>query len=372
MTALRKLCQLGFRLRLLKATPLACLSLSACFNIGQMKLEEDQLGYSRAVSVSQRQQTLLNVIRLRYGEAPTFLDITQVIAGYQLQRNVTGGFEVFPNAPTGTYLSATASAQLQESPTFTFQPVTGDHYAQNFLRPLSPAELLPLAQGGLPIDVLFRLAVQSVGNLRNSTGLVASGGEGSPGFFVLIHDLRKMQIAGLLGIRLENKTEGKDKKPPPGPGKVYLTLAPAEDADLAATEESVRRLLEISSSVTDLEVVYGRTAPTRGQLALLTRPMLGVLGQLAFQADVPDEDVALGKTKASVANIGLEWRPVVVIHSAGERPGKEFAAITYEDHWFWIDDRDFDSKLAFSVVSVLLSLAETSSSPGTVITIPAG
>ncbi len=372
MTAPVTLRQHGSRPLLSKAAPLACLSLSACFSLGHMKLEEDQLGYSRAVSVSQRQQTLLNVIRLRYGEAPTFLDITQVIAGYQLQRSVTGGFEVFPNMPPGTYLSATASAQLQESPTFTFQPVTGDHYAQNFLRPLSPAELLPLAQGGLPIDVLFRLAVQSIGNLRNSTGLVASGGEGSPGFFELIRGLRKMQIAGLLGIRLENKPEGKDKKLPPEPGKVYLTLAPTEEEDLSATEERVRRLLDISPSVTDLEVVYGRTAPTRGQLALLTRPMLGVLGQLAFQADVPAEDVAFGKTKASVANVGSERRPVVVIHSADRKPGKEFAAIAYEDHWFWINDRDFDSKLAFSVVTVLLSLAETSSSPGTVITIPAG
>ena len=356
----------------MRAAPLCCLLLSACFNLGHVKLEEDQLGYSRAVSESGRQQTLLNVIRLRYGEAPTFLDVTQVIAGYQLQRNVTGGFEVFPNMPPGTYLSGTASAQLQESPTFTFQPVTGDHYAENFLRPLSPAELLPLAQGGLPIDVLFRLAVQSIGNLQNSTGLEARSGAGSPNFFMLLHDLRKLQVGGLLGIRLQNKDVEKGKKAPPGPGSVYLTLTPAQDPELAFAESSVRRLLGLSPSALELEVVYGRTPATNRQLALLTRPMLGVLGQLAFQADVPAEDVASGKTKASVASVEVEQRPVVIIHSARMKPGKEFTAIAYEDHWFWIDDDDFDSKLAFSVVTVLLSLAETSSSPGTVITIPAG
>ncbi len=354
------------------ASPMACLLLSACFSLGHMKLEEDQLGYSRAVSESERQQTLLNVIRLRYGEAPTFLDVTQVIAGYQLQRSVTGGFEVFPNAPPGTYLSGGASAQLQESPTFTFQPVTGDHYAENFLRPLSPAELLPLAQGGLPIDVLFRLAVQSIGGLRNSTGLAARSGAGSPDFFLLLHDLRRLQVGGLLGIRLESKVVDKAKKAPPGPGSVYLTLAPAQDQEMASTEEHVRRLLGIAPFTPELEVVYGRAPATKRQLALLTRPMLGVLGQLAFQADVPAEDVAQGRTRSSVVPVETEPRPVVAIHSARTNPGREFAAVSYEDHWFWIDDRDFDSKLAFSVVTVLLSLAETSSSPGTVITIPAG
>ena len=85
------------------------------------------------------------------------LQATQVISGYQLQRNVTGGFEAFPAANPSTFLNGSASAQLQQSPTFTFQPLSGEQFAQSFIRPLSPADLLPLAMGGLPIDVLFRL-----------------------------------------------------------------------------------------------------------------------------------------------------------------------------------------------------------------------
>ena len=355
----------------LSCAPLVCLLLSGCFSLGHLKLEDDQLGYSKAVAEAQRQQTLLNVVRLRYGEAPTFLDVTQVIAGYQLQRNVTGGLNVFPNAAGSTYISATASAQLQESPTFTFQPVTGEHYAQNFLRPLSPAELLPLVQGGLPVDVLFRLSIQSVGQLRSSTGLEAHAGEGSADFFLLLHELRQLQIGGVLGIRLQNKAPPPDKKMSPDAGNVYVTLAPTDDTALAAREDTVRRLLHIPPTVTEMEVVYGRYA-AKGQIGLLTRPILGVLGQLAFQVEVPPEDVAAGKTQGSVPTVAAENRPVVVIHAAHARPAQAFAAIAYNERWFWIDDRDFDSKLAFSIVTILLSLAETSSGPGTVITIPAG
>ena len=351
--------------------PIACLLLSGCFSLGHLKLEEDQLGYSRAVAESERQQTLLNVVRLRYGEAPTFLDVTQVIAGYQLQRNISGGFNVFPNAAPGTYLTGTASAQLQESPTFTFQPVTGDHYAQNFLRPLSPAELLPLVQGGLPVDVLFRLSVQSIGPLRNSTGLEAHAGEGSGDIFLLLHELRQLQIGGILVIHLQNKAPPADKKMSADVGNVYVTLAPTDDPALAGSEDTVRRLLGLSPSATKVEVVYGRFA-AKGQIGLLTRPILGVLGQLAFQVEVPPEDVAAGRTQESVPTVAAENRPVVVIHAAHSKPAQAFAAVTYGERWFWIDGRDFDSKLAFSIVTILLSLAETSSGPGTVITIPAG
>ena len=48
--------------------------------------------------------------------------------------------------------------QYTNRPTFTFTPVTGDRFAQSYLRPLAPAELLSLAQSGAPVDLLFRSA----------------------------------------------------------------------------------------------------------------------------------------------------------------------------------------------------------------------
>ena len=165
---------------------LACMSLSGCFNFGARWLYEDQLGYSRALGDAEKSDTLLNVVRLRYADTPIFLQATQVISGYQLQRNVTGGFEAFPAANPSTFLNGSTSAQLQQSPTFTFQPLSGAQFAQSFIRPVSPADLLPLAMGGLPIDVLFRLGVQSIDGLSNAVALTLTGAAGSPDFFLLL------------------------------------------------------------------------------------------------------------------------------------------------------------------------------------------
>jgi hypothetical protein len=46
--------------------------------------------------------------------------------------------------------------------------------------------------------------------------------------------------------------------------------------------------------------------------------------------------------------------------------------VQYRRTWFWIAEDDFDSKLAFTVLQILLALARTETAPGAIVTIPAG
>lgn len=363
-------------MRGLACLPLACLPLCGCFGFGASRLNEDQLGYSRALSNSENRETLLNVVRLRYADAPSFLEVTQVISGYQLQRNVSAGFQVFPTTALNTLLSGGGFVQVQETPTFTFQPVTGEQFAQSFVRPLSPAELLPFALGGLPIDVLFRLGVQSVNGLQNTVPLTLSGSVGSPDFFLLLKRLRALQVAGLIGVRLDPDPVESGKAPGAHAsrvtGHVYLSFTATDDPRLASAEGDAKRLLGMPPGGEESEVVYGRTARHSGQIALLTRSMLGVLSQLAFEVEVPAADVAQGRTMLTKRELDGRQQPVVAIHSGKSVPPDAFTAIQYRDTWFWVADDDFDSKLAFSAVQILLALAKTINPPGTVVTIPAG
>ncbi|MBB2202594.1 hypothetical protein HLH28_13615 [Gluconacetobacter tumulisoli] len=339
--------------------------LGGCNPIGPTRLDQDQSDYSRALTSSGKQQTLLNVVRLRYADTPGFLDTTQLISGYQLQRNLSVGI--------GTYSLASrpyggAGVQLQESPTFTFQPVTGDAYAQSFLRPLPPGNLLPLAMGGLPIDVLFRLAVQSINLINNAGALGSDVGRGSPVFFDLIHDLRLLQVAGLLGIQLERGPDATGKDPTAD--RVFLSIASTDDPSLAQVVHEVRHILGMAQNDERVEVVYGGGRPRRGQIRLLTRTILGVLGQIAYQIDVPQEDITSGRTRPRIKLIGRETKPIVVIHVTRERPLSVFSWTTYNHKYYWIADNDFDSKLAFTMLQILLELSKTSKGPSTIVTIP--
>src|ERR1700730_7460500 len=76
-------------------------------------------------------------------------------------------------------------------------------------------------------------------------------------------------------------------------------------------------------------------------------------------------------TLPTVANIGLEHRPVVIIRSGAAAPVDVFTSVQYRQTWFWIAEDDFDSKVAFTVVEILLALARTENAPGAIVTIPA-
>jgi hypothetical protein len=63
---------------------------------------------------------------------------------------------------------------------------------------------------------------------------------------------------------------------------------------------------------------------------------------------------------------------VVIVHSGAAAPADVFTAVQYHRTWFWIAEDDFDSKLAFTVLQILLALSRTQNAPGAIVTIPAG
>jgi hypothetical protein len=73
------------------------LAASACSSVGPATVPRDRIDYGTAIGDSWKQQTLLNIVKLRYGDMPIFLEIAQVIAGYQIESTVTGGFNAANN-----------------------------------------------------------------------------------------------------------------------------------------------------------------------------------------------------------------------------------------------------------------------------------
>ena len=128
----------------------------------------------------------------------------------------------------------------------------------------------------------------------------------------------------------------------------------------------------MSQDVREVELVYGLHAPAPGQVAILTRSMLGVLGEVAISIEVPSDDVMRGRTVPTIGAIGIERGPAITVHSGRVAPQDSFVAAEYRGTWFWIANDDFASKLAFSVIQILFATAKVGHTPGAIITIPAG
>lgn len=289
-----------------------------------------------------------------------FLKTTQVISGYSLSQTI--GATVTPGGGAGTVIGA-PGVTVGQTPTFTYQPVTGEALAQSFVRPLSPNELLPLTVSGIPVDVLFRLAVQSINGMSNARLLEGANHSSSAGFARLLVDLRALQKADLLGVRLDAK--------PKGSGRLLLTIAPTADPELRKVADEARALLGFRPGASEAEVVYGRAASGGGKVSILTRSMLGVLSFVASEVEVASADVARGSTMGTTGYADILRRPAVIVRSGDKAPPGAFSQIRYRERWYWIDNDDFDSKLAFSVIQMLMSLAETPQGAGPVVTVPA-
>jgi len=334
---------------------LALLLLAGCTGNGPRQLDTDQVGYAQALGDGLKRQMLLNMVRLRYADVPTFLSVSQVITGYTLQSTGQVGLNAYPSANPGDYVTVSGTLQYTTRPTFTFTPVTGEQFAQSYLRPLAAAELLSLAQSGAPVDLLFRLGVQSVNGMPNGATRGGEKQEASGGFLAMIGALRQAQAAGAVGLRFERHGSA---------GRVFLLL----EGDTPAARQA-RSLLGLGPRDGEAEVTYGRTRGGRGRVAILTRSVLQVLYEIGAQIEVAEADVARGETTATADGFGER---LIRIQQGARAPIDAYAAVPYRERWFWIDQGDYRSKAGFTFAYILQVLAESGrGQPTPMVTIPA-
>jgi hypothetical protein len=340
-------------------------ALAGCTSIGPIRLGHDQLDYARAISEAGKRQTLFNLVRLRFGEPPSFVTVSQLVSGYTLQNTAQGAFQLFPSAPPSSFWGLLGGTQYTDRPTFTLNPVTGEQFVQAYLRPFSPADIVPLIQGGVPVDKLFRLGVQSVGSLQNTHPLAGGQRSGSPEFLPMLALLRQLQEGGALNVRLRREKEV---------ARAYIGFRTQHAPELDALIGQVYRALRIDPASREVEVVYGPPPdqPRTREIPILTRSLINVLSAIAAEIEVADTDVAAGRTLPTLREPGAP-RPMVIIRSGSAAPADSFVSVLVGGRWYWIASADFESKVAFSILEILKSVAEsTRGLAPPVLTIPAG
>src|SRR5437867_12061427 len=146
---------------------------AGCASIGPGTVTKDRFDYTAAVGESWKSEMLLNLVKIRYGDAPVFLDIGQIVAGRQFQQTLsaTGNFFWFfgrpPDSSVTSSAGVTAGGQYQDTPTITYAPLAGERFARQMMAPIPPSAVLNVVQAGFPVDAVFRFAVQSVNGLDN-------------------------------------------------------------------------------------------------------------------------------------------------------------------------------------------------------------
>jgi hypothetical protein len=292
---------------------------------------------------------LLNVVKLRYGEMPMFLDVASVINQYTLE----GGLSALV-APGGDE-EFLARGTFTDRPTVTYTPLTGEAFTTSLLTPLSPAAVFSLVQSGWPVDQVLRICVRQINGINNqSAGLVTSVADSE--FLELLDGLAKLQRGGGLALRL---TETDD------PGTVrlerstYITLG-EPPPELQADSNRVRSALGLGEDANEISLVFGSKARDSAEIAILSRSVLDIMLEMAYSASVPEADITAGRAGQSIYDTaeGAHVPRLLTIHSGNDLPANTRIAVSYRDLWFWIDDTDLPSKLTLAFLLTLFSLSE--------------
>jgi hypothetical protein len=346
------------------------LFLTGCSHLGPQTVPRDRFDYNMAISNSWKEQTLLNIVKLRYADMPLFVEVASVVSGYTLESSVSLGGDVSSkDAVQGDFFSLNTGGKFTDRPTITYAPITGRKFNESFMTPIPPRAILFLMQTGWPVDVVFPMTVDSINGLRSQVAAGTNQRLGDPDFYRLVSLLREVQKSGAVGMRI---VKGKDQKET----TVLFFHRKNITPEITAALREVNRLLGLNTERQETSVVYGLISQGDEEIAMLTRSTLQIMVDLATQIDVPPEHVAQGRTVSSLMQaqgIEAEDARLINVKTSAEKPENAFTAVKYRDYWFWIDDRDFKSKRTFAFVMILFSLMETGGKEGLpLVTIPAG
>ena len=350
---------------------LVILSMAGCGNIGPGNMSRDRFDYMGTVAESWKSQMLQNLVKLRYGDTPVFLDVGAIVANYSFQRSVTAGglANIFnsgtvPGVPSGNF-SLSAQGVYTDTPTITYVPLQGERFARSMMMPLPVSAVLNVLQGGYPVDFVFRLTVQSVNGVDNRRVALRHVRPADPEFYALLKDLNRVQASGEVGIRVQKTDSGE---------KLEMIFRPRIAAAIGEAISKVKDILGLDPATREFRVVYGAVPANDKEIAVLTRSILEVLTDLSSRIEVPEAHVTEHRTGPTPeADLGPEGLipELIRITSSAERPENAFVATPYRGHWFSIDDGDLHSKRLFTFLMFLFTFVET---PGTgaapVLTIP--
>ncbi len=354
---------------------LVCFSLSVvmhgCSSLGDAQLRGIRTAYNVSVQGGDNEELLLNLVRLRYNEAPTFLRVGSITSsmaldlGGEVGANFNQGALLYQLIPRWVF-QPRVFGNFSQTPTTTYKPLKGEQYMKDLLAEIELDRLWYLLNSGWKADLLLGILVKSLDDFpvpAVQDPIEEADRYFYDRYFKMLHYLSKLQARRgveffytertqeqpaqiLLELRLKNMTEIEEigtlftKEIPytqTGNGMYIVTIA------LVHKEHS-----RITSSVHNNTYI----------VPVKLRSFLEVLSLLSWSVDIPEVDIRSGiavpPAKGTILLASLT--PGVISVKCDYVEGDVYIAANYKGNRFYVADNDLSSKKVFAFLGVLYSL----------------
>jgi hypothetical protein len=347
------------------AATLAAVAVTGCGLIGPRSVPIDRFNYNQAIARSWDEQLLLNLLRLREGKTPQFLEVGNVVAQYTFNsgasanalfnadsRDVAGGEQrgdLFDQYGFGLQL------QFTESPTITYQPLTGQALTERLLMPIPLSNILMLRESGWDLYHLFSVTVVKVNDVRNMRERVTihQRVRRTSADFLSLLDLVDRTTSGELAHLSVRRTEETES--------LWIFLGEPEEPGDEELLEELRRALGVSEDATLIPLVHSPFRTETDQIAIDTRSLLSILTRVAqlIEMEEKSEDSEEPQEEAAGDPDGPRPPELIRVLQSDSRPTDPFVRVRYRGSWYHIDNSDLESIKTFALITYLYAMQGT-------------
>ena len=357
---------------------LAAAALSGCASISGNVLRDSREQFNEAAQVTNAEQLLQNIVRLRYANSPYFLEISTVSTSATMSGSLSltyPGSTLSTDTALNTNISVTPSLSYSQTPSFVFQPLTGEKLGRQLLRPVEMRTLVLLRTAGWDLSEILLVFADNINGIANAPaatqfapGTVPENTE----FRHIVSLLNRLQDQGLIQLGLDAGVAPQDAR-----GDIALSLQ--IDKAAASSAEGKELIQKLSLDPSNLTYRFAAAASGGGgkNIAVKPRSVLAAMRYLSKGIDVPDVDVRSGLVPVLRDSAGsdFEWATlmggIMRISSSDSWPAKAYVRVFHNGHWFYIDNADLASKQSFALIETAFNLQAGEVPPiTTVLTLP--
>jgi len=371
-------------------------ALLGCSSIGPDRVRSDQVEYGDAIGDAAKRQTLLNIVKLRFGDVPSLLTVGQVTQTYTLSGSAQVGADVLPGQSfsLGDDGTVGVGGTVTSQPSVVYRPLTGPALSQALLTPMKPAALFGLVAAGAADELALELGLKSIDGWQNELTTGRGVEPAAPEFRTAVTLIARLVQRGHLALAASGPApapaaQGPAQPPPPPAPAPALGVSAAEGepaltaqqptpmpatpaapavtpprgdglvlkvATAARNDPEVRRLreiLDLAPDTMELPLVEGFGHERDGLLRLRTRSLIEVLNAAAIGVEVPEKAPARARATPLIGGPS----PLLVRRSVTP-PMSSFAAVRYAGDWYYVDAADTASRRSLAMVMLLADVAQ--------------